>query len=184
MTIRITNKMAADAAYKMMCNAYDKKMEEIQNEINAEVEALVRKYIPAPVIACVNEYPSYFGYIEEDSITAAKEHTDGSTYLYRESAIWGRLSFKIPTASHNVFVDRKDYSKVRKLYDKNTSLNNERLEFGQKIENALIALRTYKRVEEQLPEAIKYLDIPPTGMLPTPIYKELNELIGQKLNGK
>lgn len=53
--------MADEAAKKMKEKAYSKKIDEAYEKLDAMGEELVRKYIPAPVIACVNEYGNYFG---------------------------------------------------------------------------------------------------------------------------
>lgn len=182
MTIRITKQMASDAAGKMAHEAYDKKIHEVQEEINKEAELIVKKYIPAPVIACTNEYPTYISYNEAASITTTKPGMDGQGYYTREMYIHADLSFKVPTVCNCILVNRDDYDVLRKLFDKKVALNQEQSEFRGKIEDALVALHTYKKVQEELPEAVKYLDIPSTGMVPACVYKKLNDLIAEKLN--
>ena len=73
MNRRITKTMAEDAAAMMKKKAYGRKIENATAKVNAAVENLVRKYIPAPVIACVNEYSTYFGYTTGASITTTIE---------------------------------------------------------------------------------------------------------------
>lgn len=171
MTIRITKAMAENAALKMRSEAYDKKIDALQKEIDAEIEKLVKKYIPAPVIACVNEYGDYFCAINQASVTTLKHNGCAESYIY------GNLSFNLVNACNNIKVSKSDYDKVRTIYDKKNNLKKESGNFYEKVINALVQLRTYSNVEKNLPEAIKYLDIPSTGMVPAPVYSDLNDFI-------
>ena len=45
----------------MKKKAYSKKIDKAVEKIDQAIEALVRKYIPEPVIACTNEYSTYIG---------------------------------------------------------------------------------------------------------------------------
>ena len=79
MNRRVTKDMADKASDMMMKKAYGRKIENATAKVNAAVENLVRKYIPAPVIACVNEYSTYFGYTTGASITTAIEKNGWTT---------------------------------------------------------------------------------------------------------
>ena len=60
MNRRISKSMAEEAAAKMKAKAYGRKIENATKKVNEAVEELVRKYIPAPVIACIEEYTTFF----------------------------------------------------------------------------------------------------------------------------
>jgi hypothetical protein len=177
MNRRITKTMAEEAASNMKKKAYSKKIEKAYEKLNAAGEELVRKYIPAPVIACVNEYSTYFGYSTGASITAIKEHPDGWTS--RESNIPVKLSFKIPGNSTYITVEAKEYETVRKLHAKAKQLEKERDEFGEQVYDALVALKTEKNVEKELPEAMKYLVFPEVKAVPMPVFTGLRDIIGK-----
>lgn len=171
-TTRITKTTAYDAARKMRSAMYEQKIKDISKEISEKVETIVKKYIPAPVIACVKEYRQYFYAHNEASITAKKDNG------YNETFIYGSMSFDLPSSCNSVTVSRKDYDEVRKLYDKRENIYKEADDFEEKIHNALMSLRTLNNVKKELPEAVKYLDIQDKDAIPAPVYKELNELIG------
>lgn len=172
-SVRITKTIAYDASIKMKDAMYDDKIKDISKKISEKVEEIVKKYIPSPLIACVKEYRDYFYASNNVSITTFKR--DGN---YKETYIYGSLSFSLPHSCNNINVSRDDYAKVRKLYDEREALCSEANKFQSKIYDALIALRTLNNVKKELPEAVKYLDIQDKDAIPTPVYKELNELIG------
>ena len=175
MNRRVTKTIAYEAASKMKEKAYSKKIEHAYEKLNAAGEELVRKYVPAPVIACVNEYSTYIGYSEGANITTIKEHPDGWTS--RESSIAVHLSFKIPINNY-ITVDAKEYASIRMLHDKAKSLEEERDRFGDEVFDALVGLRTERNVEKELPEAMKYLVFPEVKAVPMKVYSGLREIIG------
>lgn len=176
MNRRVTKTIAYEAASKMKEKAYSKKIEHAYEKLNAAGEELVRKYIPAPVLACVNEYSTYFGYSSGASITAIKEHPDGWTS--RESSIPVHLSFKIPNNSNYITVDAKEYASMKKLHAVVKSLEEERDRFGDKVFDALVGLRTERNVERELPEALKYIVFPEVKAVPMKVFDGLREIIG------
>ena len=177
MNRRITKAMADDAASKMKEKAYAKKIENAYKKLNEAGQVIVRKYIPAPVIACVNEYSSYFGYSTGASITAIKEHPDGWTGRHPNIPV--KLSFKIPSGGSYITVDAKEYESIRKLHAKVKQLEKEREDFGDQVYDALVALKTEKNVEKELPEAMKYLEFPEVKAVPMPVFTELRDIIGK-----
>jgi hypothetical protein len=171
-SIRITKTIAYDASIKMKDAMYDDKIKDISKKMSEKVEEIVKKYIPSPLIACVREYRDYFYASNSASITTKKDNG------YDEYYIYGSLSFALPNSCNSINVSREDYNKVRVLYDERESLITEAGEFQGKIYDALMALRTLNNVKKELPEAVKYLDIHDKDAIPAPVYKELNELIG------
>ena len=175
MNRRITKTMAEEAAAMMKKKAYGRKIENATAKVNAAVENLVRKYIPAPVIACVNEYSTYLGYTTGASITTTIEKNGWTTTA---SSIKGTLTFKIPSGANYIKVDGKEYDALLKLDSKRKLLEKERDEFGDQVYEALIALRTEKAVEKELPEAMKYLTFPEVKAVPMPVFTGLRDIIG------
>lgn len=174
MNRKITKSMARDAAAVMALKAYDEKVESARAKVNAIVEGLVRKYIPAPVIACVNEYSTYFGYVMRANITTVVEK-DG--WIGSATPIRGELSFKIPPYAESIRVVKEEYDMLLKLALKHKRLEQERDEFNDQVYNALVALRTEKAVVKELPEAMKYLEFPEVKALPSPIFTGLRKII-------
>lgn len=176
MNRRITKTMAEDAACKMKKKAYIVSIEKATDMLNAAGEKLVRNYIPAPVIACTQEYSDYIGY-NTLALISTFEVTE-SGYTRRKAEICISLSFKIPLSSKIVMVSASDYAIVRKLSDKVKELERMRDEFGKEVFKALISLKTEKAVEKELPEALKYLAFPEVKSVPMPALSDLRKLIG------
>ena len=177
MNRKITKSMAKDASVLMKNKAFGQKIEDATAELNTEIENLVKKYVPAPVIACVNEYPTYFHYTTGASITTNVERSDG--WYTRASYIKGMLTFRIPDGGNYVCVENKEYDVLKKLDDKRKRLEKQRDEFGEQVYNALVALRTEKAVEKELPEALKYIEFPKVIAVPMQVYTGLREIIGK-----
>lgn len=178
MTRRITKTMADEAAAKMMQKAYSKKIVNAETKINKAVEELVRKYVPAPVIACVGEYGTYFETTKVANITAIRQSKD-SNWTSKEKYIHGQLPFSIPSGSRYITVEPSEYEALRKLTDKKEQIEHERDGFGKQVYDALIALRTDKAVEKELPEAMKYLTFPEVKAVPMPVFTGLRDIIGK-----
>ena len=167
--------MAEEAAATMKKKAYWRKIENATAKVDAAVENLVRKHIPAPVIACVNEYPQYISYTTGASITTVTEKNGWTTSA---AAIKGTLSFKIPSCSNYIKVENKEYDDLLKLDIKRKRLKDECDTFGDQVYDALIALRTEKAVEKELPEAMKHLKFPEVKTVPMPVFTGLRNIIG------
>ena len=180
MNRRITKTIADEAASKMKEKAYSKKIENATAKVNAAVENLVRKYIPAPVIACVNEYSTYISYSTGASITTI---IDKNGWTTSASAIKGTLTFKIPSSASYIKVDGKEYDALLKLDSKRKLLEQERDAFGDQVYDALIALRTEKNVEKELPEALEYLVFQEVKAVPMPVFSGLREIISSIKEG-
>ena len=174
MNRRITKTMAEEAAAKMKERAYGRKIKNAKAKVDAAVESLVLKYIPAPVIACINEYSTYFDYSKGASITTLVE-TNG--WRRTESPIKGSLTFKIPCSATSIKVEREEYDTLLKLDSRRRVLERTCEMFGEQVYRALVALRTEKAVEKELPEAMKYLVFPEIVALPMPVYTGLRDII-------
>lgn len=181
MSRQITKTMAETAATTMKNKAYKTAIENALGELNAKGEEIVRQYIPAPVIACTNEYSQYISYNSGALISAIKKTSNG--YTSRESEIRVELTFKIPTASRLIIVLENDYKTIRKLHDKVKEIERKRDEFGNQVLRALMALKTERAIQKELPEAVKYLEFPEAKRLPMPVLSDLRFVIGNIKEG-
>ncbi len=173
-TKRITMTMANDAAEKISVKAFESKINEAKAKVNAQVELLVKKYIPAPVIACAKEYSKYLYTYKRAEITTL---TDNGSYTSRASYIYGELSFELPNSCSTVDVDIDDYRELSAIEKKLESVKLERSEFQDKIYNTLLALRTVNNVSKEFPEAMEYLDIPEEKQLPSLMLGDLRKIV-------
>lgn len=176
MNRRITKTIAEEAAAKIKVKAFQHKIDNATARVNAAVEELVKRYIPAPVIACVNEYSNYFSYSWGASITTIIDKGDWTT---TRGSIKGKLSFKIPLSSNCIKVSNGEYDALMRLQSNLDKLVIERDYFGNNVCAALVALRTEKNVEKEFPEAMKYLTFPKVKSVPMPVFTGLRDIIGK-----
>lgn len=170
--------MAQTAVEKMKKAIYGAKIEEARAVLNKHGEELVKKYIPAPVIACVNEYSDYFGSNHGASISTKVTKPSGNITYEKYIAI--KTSFNIPNHSAYINVQLDEYEGLRALLDNVNAVVNEANTFEHKMFDALIALKTYKRIKEELPEALEYIDFPEEfddACVPMPIFDDLRNII-------
>ena len=76
-------------------------------------------------------------------------------------------------------MSNKEYDDLLKIESKRVLLEKQRDEFGDQVYDALIALRTEKNVEKELPEAMKYLVFPEVKAVPMPVFTGLRDIIGK-----
>ena len=176
MNRKITKTIAYNAAATMKEKAYGRKIENATANVNIAAESLVRKYIPAPVIACTNEFSEYIEYTNFVSISKV---VDNGLWTTAATAIRGKITFKIPNASHYFKVDGEEYDALLILDSKRKQLEKERDAFGEQVYDALVALRTERAVERELPEAMKYLEFPEVKAVPMPVFTGLRDILGQ-----
>lgn len=178
MSKRITKTMAQKAVEKMKKAIYGARIEEARAVLNKHGEELVRKYIPSPVIACMNEYSNYFDSNHGACISSVV--TKPSGYTTHKTNIAIKLSFNIPNHSAYINVQLDEYEGLKVLLDKVVAVVSEMDAFGSKMFDALIALKTYKRIKEELPEALEYIDFPEEfddACVPMPIFNDLRNII-------
>lgn len=170
MNRKITKTMAEDAAEKMATDAFSEKINAAIRKKQDFAEVLIRKYIPAPVLACLKEYPAYINF---------STYASFATYIgdKAEKSISSSLSTKIPTASTFLIVSNIDYNLLEVLENKRKLLCSQCDELQKELFEAILALRTEKNIEKELPEALKYIDFPVVKQLPVKNYDHLRDIL-------
>ena len=166
--------MALDAAERMANKAFETKIADAKKAINEAIEKLVRKYVPQEVIDICKKYPDFFSFVTSVSVSAYKEN--GS---YRENWITGKISFGVPYAAQSITITPTEYAKVKHLVDLKKSVESSKEQFQNEIHAALLQLNTEKKVQENLPEALKYIEFPPEKQLPACQFDDLNKAISK-----
>lgn len=161
--------MADEAAEKLAAIAFDKKIEEANQEMREFGDELVEKYIPAPILALGNEYVSFFpdraNTIQFSSETAPNYH-----YCWLPCTVSNPISRKVLILKEN------DYKKGQALYNRHNNLCNDRRKYTHNVSDALMQLKTAKRIKEQFPEALPFLNFCETTAL-VPQFVELREML-------
>ena len=168
--------MALEAAERMADKAFSDKIAEADKAVNEAIERLVRKYVPQEVISVCKKYPQFFSMTTYVSVSAYKD-TDNGTY--RESWISGTISFTIPYEVQSLTATHDEYDYVKELLGIKKSVVINKENFQNEIHAALLQLNTEKKVKENLPEALKYIEFPPDKQLPACQFDDLNKTLSK-----
>lgn len=169
MAKRLTREMADDAAEKLAAIAFDKKIQKAKDEMTKFGDELIQKYIPAPILALGQEYASYFpdrsNYIQFTSETAPNYHYSSlpctiSNPIYRKVLV----------------LKNDDYKKGNDLKRRHEDLCNDRRKYERNVSDALVQLKSEKRITEQFPEALPFLHFCDTTAL-VPQFVELRAML-------
>lgn len=170
MNRKITKAMALEASRNMALDAYSKKIDVVLRKERDFAEVLMRKYIPAPVLACLKEYPTYI---------SSSSYVSFTTYIgdKPEKLISHFLSQKVPVGSTYLIVSNEDYNLLQVLENKRMQLCSQCEYFQKELTEAMLALRTEKKIEEELPEALQYIEFPVVKQLPIKKYDHLRDIL-------
>ena len=165
--------MALAAAERMANKAFETKIADAKKAIDEAIEKLVRKYVPQEVIDICKKYPDFFSMTTYASVSAYKDKG------YRENWISGTISFTIPCSAQSITVTPDEYVHVKELLGikKSVAINKEN--FQNEIYAALLQLNTEKKVRDNLPEALKYIEFPKEKQLPACKFDDLNKAISK-----
>jgi len=140
----ITKAIAQEVAIKLTV----KKRDSLKNEelkLKDDFREIIIKTIPKDVLDCFEKHPSYF-----DTRTSVQLSGNGFQW---ESINFGK---ELPVF-RNFTPDAVTAKKIMILKNKVEDSKKNLSDLQKEIENALFGLRTYKRVEENFPEAFAFL---------------------------
>lgn len=182
---RITKEMARQAAEDMKNAVYKERLDAAKEALNKEIDIFVKGYFPAPVLACVAEYKEFIKSYKDITLRVYKKRIlDGSYYDIR-----GVVSIDIPAqadwCSDTIRASERECSNVVKANAIYEGLRGESISFSSKVENALLSLKTEKKVTEQFPEALPYVKFPDDkSNLPSPIFSDIRAMLQSVTNNK
>ena len=168
--------MALKAAERMADKAFAEKIDEANKAVNEAIERLVLKYIPQEVIVICKKYPQFFSMTTYVFVSAYKDTDNGS---YIENWISGTISLKIPNSAQSLTVAPDEYAHVNELFRKKESVISNKENFQNEIHAALLQLNTEKKVRDNLPEALKYIEFPKEKQLPACQFDDLNKALSK-----
>lgn len=142
--MRIGKEKAREAAEKIVA-PLTKKIKDFEKQMGIELLAEYEKRIPAEVKKCFAKNPTFF-------------KTEYSVYVGRFKGIGIYASFGKAVPELNVF---KVESIVAAQYiNELETLTEDRDKAQRQIESTIITLGTIKRVSDEFPEAVPFIDIP------------------------
>lgn len=177
MNTRISKQAAIVAATAIADDLYSKKIEEAKAVIDAAAAVLVRKLVPAPVLALAKEYPDYVG---SNTYVSFKSYNEAG---YLRTGISANLPFNVPSPCTSITISGDDFDYMLKLYKDCNVLVSSRRKDIDRFSDALFSLRTINAVRRSMPEALKYLHVPSAINPPARVYDDLRQIL-QTLNTK
>lgn len=181
---RITKEMAHKAALDMYDAVYGEQLKAARSKLNKALEEFVKRYFPAPVLACVKEYEKFYKVTKSIELYVySKKNKDGN-FEGSYEIIRGLISFIVPMQQTNwncfcsIEALEKDCKNIVAAHNADKELDRKALTFRNSVEDTLIALRTEKKVAENLPEALPYIKFPDDkSNLPAPVFSEIRNLL-------
>lgn len=143
--MRITKQIAENIAEKLTEKKV-KNLEDQKQKIKDLVTELIREKTPNEVVLLSKKQPSFF------TITDIfRFDTEDFKWEYFQS------NEKFPTTENHYEITKEENKKLFNLLQKREKIKNEIRQLRKEIEQALINLKTFKRVETEFPEAFKFL---------------------------
>ncbi|MBA4304651.1 MAG: hypothetical protein C0424_10540 [Sphingobacteriaceae bacterium] len=126
-----------------------------QSSINMEqfIEDVVRKNLPEQVLRTYHDFPKYFR-------TTDRFKVRGPGVGYEIQIFTKELHPMCEKWDGEVLLDESEAVQFMKMWNAHESLKVSHEKLRQNIYNVLLQLGTYKRVQENFPEAIDYLPAP------------------------
>lgn len=164
MAKQVTRSMADEAAKQLASQVFDKKIELAEQAERQFGDELIKKYIPAPILAVGVEYSSYF--------------INKSKYLGFATSFGGQIQSNIvnPISNKYIQIEMEDYKHAKVLIDKRKKLQQNKGDYMSKVSDALLQLKSFKRIKENFPEALPFLNFAETTAL-IPQFTELRSLL-------
>lgn len=188
---RITKEMASYASAKMKDAVYKEKIEAAKRVLNTVAEKYIKKYLPAPVLACTEEYKDYIASYKRAKFEVYNQKTTDGDYTGGYKSIYADISFDVPQqpcgyGGYPTFkIVKNEAEDIVKAEEILSNLGNESMNFQDKMFNALASLKTEKSVTENLPEALPYIEFPgDKNNVPAPIFSELRDMLKSITNNQ
>lgn len=174
MNRRITRVIAGEAVDRMAAAKFNQKLEALHIDMATHAELLIKNYIPSPVRAVVEEYPSYF---ETTRYVMFSAINPNNQYGVKMNWIACEQSIPLPKSCKYIVVSYEDYQQFKMIAERYSRMQDKKSDFHNECFKALIAIGQEKKLKEQFPAAIPYVVFPEVVKLPAVKYDELNKAV-------
>lgn len=145
--MNITKSLAESIAGEMV-EPLEQKIKELCDERGKIADEAIRKSIPKEVMDCFNRFRSYF-------CTASSVTLHYGSYEKRVSKV-SPFPYS-DTYYPYIGTDAETINRIERINMEINSISDEKSKAYASVVSALLALRTFKRVKENFPEAYKHM---------------------------
>jgi hypothetical protein len=158
---RMTRTMADAAATELARIVYEKKLEDLEQEFKDFSENLMRKYVPKELFDCQEQFPNFFSKQKLFRIyNAAAEPA------YWNSCLYLSTNTRCPIESTTyIAIAKEDFKEAERRNTQISNLKSNWFDYETKVSDALLALKTFSRIQENFPEALPYLNFSDSSAL-------------------
>lgn len=149
-SIRIT-KDEAKAIAKVLTSGLKNKLEQIDKERKEVAYKYFLSLVPQPVLSLYEIHKDYFKKLD------TSVYVDGKWYF--------SIKFDVPFNGDQTIKDEKVKEQLTKLQNQYEKAEKQKHELVTNLQEAIYNLRTYKRISEEFPEAIPFLQKKPNTEL-------------------
>lgn len=150
--MRISKELANSVAVKMVAKI-DKQIQGSSDSMKQFIADVVRKNLPREVLSTFADYPKYFR-------TTSSYKVRGPGIGYDIKIFTNEVYPNCDKWDGEAWLEESDAVQFMKMWNAHEALKDRREKLRENIYNLLIQLGTYKRVQENFPEAIDYLPAP------------------------
>lgn len=163
--MNITKKLAEEASKQAAAKIYEKEILVLHQTLTTAYEQHFKKYVPAPVLGVCDEYGSWFS-------------TSRLPYIYVNGrSFYETISFPIPAYFRSVsnLGNNDDIENIKSLALLLVVTESKRDALADTVYNEIMRLKTKKRITEEFPEVLRYIEWP-AEQVKNPPASKLDEL--------
>jgi len=149
---RITKELSGKIAQELT-KPHRAELQSLKDEMGKKLTKIVLKKIPKDILNIFEKYPNYF-----EKKTWVNLHSSGRKY--GQYKMTREVPVKNNTYNFSVELTNSEFSKLESLQNKIEEIEKSNKELKEKLKSIIYTLRSYKNIEESLPEAAVFLPKP------------------------
>lgn len=142
----ITKSAANSAAKKMADQLFNEELEVLEKRERALGDRLAKKYLSADLLKAVETYYEYVG--SRTTFYVARYETDDEVQI--------DTNIKLPIRKSTAIISTAEYKEVSDTITSIKTLRSKKYSTRVKLQNQILSMRTYKRLEKEAPNLLEY----------------------------
>lgn len=141
----ITKSAANSAAKKMVDQLFNEELEALEKRQRELGDCIAKKYLSAGVLKAVEAYHVYVGYRTNFYV---RDETSDSLELV--------TNIKLPIRRRDIVISTAEYKEVSDTVTNIGIIKSKKYSTRLKLQNQILSMRTYKRLEKEAPNLLEY----------------------------